>query len=77
MTVLSVGHLLDRELVWKMMGSCREESWRRAQTHEHVCACLFNSDCLNWSIKGPIDVIVGKVKHKAFKHRIRAKSESY
>ena len=55
----------------------RRKLAKGTNTRTRVCVPVHLSDCLNWSIKGPIDVIVGKVKHKAFKHRIRAKSESY
>ena len=54
----------------------RRKLAKGTNTRTRVCVPVQLSDCLNWSIKGPIDV-VGKVKHKAFQHRIRAKSESY
>ena len=55
----------------------RRKLAKGTNTRTRGCVPLHLSDCLNWSIKGPIDVIEGKVKHKAFQHRIRPKSESY
>ena len=55
----------------------RRKLAKGTNTGTRVCVPVQLSDCLNWSIKGPIDVIVGKVKHKALMHRIQAKSECY
>ena len=44
----------------------RRKLAKGTNTRTRVCVPVHLSDCLNWSIKGPIDVIVGKVKNKAF-----------